>query len=95
MPTKHIDYTDTDKLNGKLSYGDNSSVMASYQDDDMKEAGVEYMGEAVPASTALAYAAVSKVASSLFSKGFLTEGRRRALPPFRARLRAYPLSQSK
>ena len=35
-----IDYTDTDKLNGKLSYGDNSSVMASYQDDDMNEAGV-------------------------------------------------------
>ena len=35
-----IDYTDTDKLNGKLSYGDNSSVKASYQDDDMKAEGV-------------------------------------------------------
>ncbi len=36
-----IDYTDTDKLNGKLSYGDNSSVKASYQDDDMQAEGVE------------------------------------------------------
>ena len=35
-----IDYTDTDKLNGKLSYGDNSSVKASYQDDDMQAEGV-------------------------------------------------------